>query len=117
MPLTKQDEQEIDQALRGLRQGDFSRDAGLEFLHWADLSRPHSSASVQAAEVLTNDGEAIEARASVVLDEVQGVAMLSQTCDIVFSCRLRPFVEVAPLIEVDENVVEEIRCRASRCRP
>ena len=73
------------------------------------LSRPLS--------FLTNDGEVIEAGATVVLDEVQGVVMLSQTCDIVRNCRLRPFVEVAPLIEVDELWVEEIRRRASRCRP
>jgi len=110
MLLTKQDEQEIDQALQVWRQGDLSRDAGLEFLHRADLSRPHSPASVQAAEeVLTNDGEAIETGATVVLDEVQGVVMLSQTCDVVRNCCLRPFVEIAPLIKVDELWVEEIR--------
>ena len=84
-------------------------DAGLEFLHLADLSRPHSPASAQVAEVLANDGEVIEAGATPVLDEVRGVVMLTQTCDVVRGCRARPFVEIAPLIEVREPWVEEIR--------
>ena len=73
MPLTGEEEQEIDQALQAWRQGDVSMDAGLEFLHLADLSRPHSPASAQVAEVLANDGEVIEAGATPVLDEVRGV--------------------------------------------
>ena len=99
----------IDQALQVWRQGDISLDAGLEFLHFADLSRPHSPASAQVAEALANDGETIEAGATPVLDEVRGVVMLSQTCDVVRGCRARPFVEAAPLIEVSEPLVEEIR--------
>ena len=109
MPLSEEDEQTIDQALQAWRQGDVSLDAGLEFLHLADLSRPHSPASRQVAEDLENDGEAIEAGATPLLDEVRGVVMLSQTCDVVRGCRARPFVEVAPLVEVAEPWVEEIR--------
>ena len=109
MPLTEEEERTIDQALRVWRQGDVSLDAGLEFVHLADLSRPHSPASAQVAEVLANDGEVIAAGATPVLDEVRGVVMLSQTCDVVRSCRGRPFVEVAPLVEVAEQWVEEIR--------
>ena len=109
MSLTEEDEQAIDQALQVWRQGDVSRAAGLEFLHFADLSRPHSPASVQVADALAKDGEAIEAGATPVVDEVRGVVMLSQTCDVVRSCRVRPFVEIAPLIEVPEPWVEEIR--------
>ena len=109
MPLSDEDEQTIDEALRAWRQGDVSLDAGLEFVHFADLSRPHSAASAQVAEALVIDGEALEAGATAVLDEVRGVVMLSQTCDVVRSCRARPFVEVAPLIEVPEPWVEEIR--------
>ena len=109
MPLTGEDEQEIDQALQVWRQGDVSLDTDLEFLHFADLSRPHSPASVQVADALAADGEAIEAGATAVLDEVRGVVMLSQTCDIVRGCRARPFVEVAPLVEVGEHWFEDIR--------
>ena len=61
MPLSEEDERTIDQALQTWRQGDVSLAAGLEFLHFADLSRPHSPASTQVAEVLACDHEAIKA--------------------------------------------------------
>ncbi len=109
MLLTEEDEQEIDQALRVWRQGDVSLDAGLEFLHAADLSRPHSPASVQVADALAADGEVIEGGAEAILDGVRGMVMLSHTCDIVRGCGTRPFLEVAPLIEVDEHRMEEVR--------
>ena len=109
MPLSEEDEQAIDRGLQLWRQGDVSLDAGLEFFHLADLSRPHSPASVQATEALVEEGEAIETTASPVLDEVRGLVMLSQTCDVIRNCRARPFVEVAPLVEVPELWVEEIR--------
>ena len=109
MPLSEEDERTIDQALQAWRQGDVSLDVGLEFLHFADLSRPHSPASAQVAEELAHDREAIEAGPTPVLDAVRGVVMLSQTCDVVRGCRNRPFVEVAPLIEVPGRWVEEIR--------
>ena len=109
MPLSGEDEQEIDEALHVWRQGDVSLDAGLEFVHLADLSYPHSPASIQVAGGLADDGEAVEAGTISVLDEVRGLVMLTQTCDVVRGCRTRPFVEVAPLIEVPELWVEEIR--------
>ena len=109
MPLAEEDERTIDQALQAWRQGDISLDAGLEFVHFADLSRPHSPASAQVTEAFVNDGKAVEAGATPVLDEVRGMVILSQTCDVVRGCRDRPFVEVAPLIEVPEPWIEEIR--------
>jgi hypothetical protein len=109
MPLTEEDERAIDVALQAWRQGDVSLEAGLEFLHFADLSRPHSPASTQVAEALADDGEAIEAGPAPILDEARGMVMLSQTCDVVRGCRARPFVEIAPLIEVPEGQVEAIR--------
>ena len=109
MALSEEDEQAIDQALQAWRQGDVSLDAGLEFLHLADLSRPHSPASMQAAEAAMEEGEAITAAATPVMDEARGMVMLSQTCDVIRNCHARPFVEVAPLVEVPEPWVEEIR--------
>ena len=109
MSLTGEEEQEINEALQAWRQGDLSLDAGLEFVHLADLRRPHSPASVQVAESVADDGEDIEARATAVADKVPGLVMLTQTCDVLRGCRTRPFVEVAPLIEVPELWVKEIR--------
>ena len=109
MPLTEGEEQAIDQAVRAWRQGDVTLDHGLEFLHVADLSRPHSPASCQVAEAPANDGETMGGGATPILDEVRGMVILSQTCDVIRGCRDRPFVEVAPLTEVPESHVEEIR--------
>ena len=109
MSLTGEEEQEINEALQAWRQGDLSLDAGLEFVHLADLRRPHSPASVQVAESVADDGEDVEARATAVADKVPGLVMLTQTCDVLRGCRTPPFVEVAPLIEVPELWVKEIR--------
>ncbi len=109
MPLTDEDEQSVDQAMQTWRQGDVCVDDGLEFLHLADLSRPHSPASAQVAMALTSNDEDFEAGGTPVLDNVRGMAVLSQICDIVRGCQERPFVEVAPLVEVTESWVEEIR--------
>ncbi len=35
--------------------------------------------------------------------------MLTQTCDIVRSCVDRPFVEIAPLVKLDDATVEQVR--------
>ena len=110
MPLAEEDERAIDEALQAWRQGDVSLDTGLEFLHCADLTRPHSPASLQLAETIAESGEDIEAGATPVLDEgVSGIVMLSQTCDVVRGCRDRPFVEVAPLIEVSAQFLDDVR--------
>ena len=52
MPSSEEDGRTIDQALQAWCQGDVSLDVGLEFLHFADLSRPHSLASAQVADDL-----------------------------------------------------------------
>ena len=109
MPLTREDERAVDEALSAWRQGDVSLNAGLEFLHLADLSRPHSPASMQMAVSLAEDDEETEAGPTPVLDTVRGMVMLSQTCDVTRRCRDRPFVEVSPLIEIPGREIEEIR--------
>lgn len=109
MPLAAEDEQAIDEALQVWRQGDVCLDPGLEFLHLADLSRPHSPASEQAAEGLSAAEAATSPGPTPVADGVSGMVMLSQTCDVIRNCRERPFVEVAPLVEMPGVVVEEIR--------
>ena len=103
------DEAKVDEALRSWRQGDVALDVGLEFLHLANLSLPLSAASRQAANAHADGGEKIPAEAVAICDEVRGVVMLSQTCDVVWSCRQRPFVEVAPLVEMLEREVEHVR--------
>lgn len=106
--MVSMDAQGIDQALRVWRQGDITRDAGLEFLHIANLSVPLSPASkaIHATEHHVNaDMEGV----TPVLDEVPGFVLLTQTCDVVRDCEKRPFVEVAPLVELKTHEVEEVR--------
>ena len=97
----------IDEELRHWRQGDVSLDAGLEFFHVADLSHPHSPASVLA--VGGSGGERQTASVGTVAADVEGVVVLTQTCDIVRSCQDRPFVEIAPLVRLDDATVEQVR--------
>ena len=40
--------------------------------------------------------------------ETLGFMVVTQTCDIVRSCKERPFIEVSPLVEVQESALHEI---------
>jgi hypothetical protein len=96
----------IDGILALWRQGDVVlQEEG--FVHLADLASP-----------LTEEAEAAQASVGSGMDDpsiagvytaVPGVVVLSQTCDIVRSCCERPFVEVAPLLEVDEARLRETK--------
>ncbi len=97
----------VDKKLRHWRQGDVSRDSGLEFLHLADLSQPQSPASVEATAEGTDETQS--AGIAPVVEEVAGFVVLTQTCDIVRSCLERPYIEVAPLVELDADLVEQVR--------
>jgi hypothetical protein len=108
MPLSDDDAKKINDALQHWRQGDVVLDSDLEFLHLADLSRPLSSASLKIASASERADE-ITHGATAILEEVPGLVMLTQTCDIVRDCRSRPFVEVAPLIPVTADELENIR--------
>ena len=100
-------EESIDDELLHWRQGDVSLDAGLEFLHLADLACPHSPASIRAVGG-SDDVRPMKGLAPVA-EEVEGVVVLTQTCDIVRSCKNRPFVEVAPLVRFDDETVKQVR--------
>ena len=99
----------INLKLRDWRQGDVSFSSGLESVHLADLSRPHSPQSTQAAQRLASEDTSISDSATPILDVVAGIVMLSQTCDVIRDCQDRPFVEVAPLVELPEQIVGEVR--------
>jgi hypothetical protein len=108
MAATRHEIDEINAALEHWRQGDVTLDAGLEFLHLADLSRALSPASRQAAESITEVGEVLSADPVPLLDEVLGLVVLSQSCDIVRNCEQRPFIEVAPLVEVPHDQLQVV---------
>lgn len=89
--------EEIDSAIKEWRQGDC-----VVGEHWFAYrfatSAPLTDESVQVA---AENAELVEV-------DVRGLAVLTQTCDIVRSCRERPFIEVAPLVEVEASDLEMI---------
>ena len=89
----------INAALSEWRQGDCVLGE-----HWLvlrfDPSIPLSDGAVLAA--------AADPETSLAESAVRGLALLSQTCDVVRDCADRPFVEVAPLVELDPEAVGEV---------
>jgi hypothetical protein len=108
MSLSEEAAEKINNRLQSWRQGDVVLNSSLEFLHLGDLSRPLSPASQQIAGA-SEAADEITQGATPVLDAVAGLVMLTQTCDIVRDCRKRPFVEVAPLIQVTADELNDIR--------
>lgn len=100
-PLDDESCAAVDGAIQDWRQGDCVVTEQW-FAFRTDVARP-----------LTADG-AVAAREGVDTAEssVFGFMVLTQTCDVVRKCQERPFVEVCPLVEVDEAQHREIeRCR------
>lgn len=51
---------------------------------------------------------AAAADADLAEEQVAGLVVVTQTCDIVRSCIERQFIEVCPLIEVDDDVLRDV---------
>lgn len=93
----------IDAALRDWRQGDCV--IGKQwFVHRLAPDIPLTEEAADAARQGIDLAEA----------EVRGFQVLSQTCDVVRSCVERPYIEIAPLVEVD---AAELRTIAHGRRP
>lgn len=88
--------QQVDQQLDGWRQGDCVLGEQW-FLFRTDVARPLTDDGAAAAQQGAENAEG----------EALGFAVVTQTCDLVRRCGDRPFVEVCPLVEVDESVLRE----------
>ena len=89
----------VDEALRSWRQGDCVL-GDQAFLFRLNPAAPIS----EAAAIAAADG------ADAAETQVHGFAIVTQTCDIVRDCGSRPFVQVCPLVEVDDaDRLAEIR--------
>lgn len=105
---SEHDHEIVDGALLQWRQGDAVLEEVPFFLHLADVRRPLTLASrAQAAEGIP-PAEDEDGLAGVATD-VRGIIVTSQTCDIVRSCAIRPFVEVCALTKVNEQELEDVR--------
>jgi hypothetical protein len=88
----------IDEAMAPWRQGDVALEARW-FIHAGDPGKPLTAV---AAEAVGEGPQALET-------EVDGLVLVAQSCDIVRSCVDRPFVEASPLVEVDEDRLQDVR--------
>ena len=82
----------VDDALSAWRQGDCVLGEHW-FVHRVDPSLDLTDGARAAAEAGT---ELTETR-------VRGLVVVTQSCDIVRKCADRPFVDVSPLVELDED--------------
>ena len=96
----------IDEQLKEWNQGDVVLGDRIPFVHIADYGRPITSESEKAAE--TDSGGNGEPLGTVVTS-VPGVAIITQSCDLVRSCRDQPFVKVAVLQEVDAAFLGHVK--------
>jgi hypothetical protein len=69
------------------------------FIYRFNPQRPLTSDSANVAKEETDLAES----------EVKGFAIVTQTCDIVRSCNERPFVEIVPLVKVNEQQLHDIQ--------
>lgn len=97
----------INAAMEKWRQGDFFLAKDLFFVHLANLARPLTSEAeeVAANRAETRDALEVEGVASMVI----GYVVITQTCDIVRDCKIRSYVELTPMVEVEESIVKETR--------
>jgi hypothetical protein len=97
-PLDADGRANVDEALQSWRQGDCVLGEQW-FVFRIDPDAPLTAVAAAAASEDTENAES----------EVHGFAVVTQTCDIVRSCADRPFIEVCPLVEVDEALLREIQ--------
>lgn len=95
-PPDDTDAKRIDAALSSWRQGDVALDF-TTFGHVADGTVPLTPEAADASEGM-----------SFIMTAAEGIVVLTQTCDIVRNCIQRPFIEVAPLVEMEEQSARQV---------
>jgi hypothetical protein len=68
------------------------------FVHRLAIELPLTPEAIQAADEISNLAESA----------VRGFVVVTQTCDVFRSCRERPFIDLAPLVEVDREDLSAI---------
>ncbi len=75
-------------------------DAALEERWFTHVAEPALSLTPESAQA----DEGLQA----ITSEVEGLVVVTQTCDVVRSCVARPFVEAAPLVQVSGAALHEV---------
>lgn len=87
---------EIDAELANCCQGDV---VDFQSFSWhADTQRPLTEVSAEATD---SPGH------TIVVSEYDHMVVVTQTCDVVRSCADRPFVQLSPVIQLDEDAARE----------
>jgi len=95
----------VDAAMQSWRQGDIAQVH--QFHHLADLREPVTSESATKSGSFAHTGQS-----TLGIDtSVDGLVVLTQTCDIRRSASTRPYVEVCPLVHVDEATAKAASAR------
>ncbi len=89
--------EQVDQRIATWRQGDCVIGDDW-FLFRTNMGNPLTAAGKAAVVEGVENAET----------SVRGFAVLTQTCDLVRHCGDRPFAEVSPLVEVNDQVLREI---------
>lgn len=63
------------------------------------------------SQALTPESGQAEGSVQAITSDVEGLIVVTQSCDIVRPCVARPFIEVAPMVEVSPSVLQEIKKR------
>jgi hypothetical protein len=95
---------QVEATLQEWRQGDVTLDTGLFIVHLAHKRLPLTKEARAAL-----DGEQAEEDVFGVCSKVDGLIVVTQSCDIVKDCSKSEFVEVSPLVPVSEEALHEIR--------
>jgi hypothetical protein len=90
---------DIDRAMAAWRQGDCALGEHW-FVHRFDPTRPLTAVSHTAAD---------EPDVDLAEEEVRGLVVVTQTCDVVRSCGDRPYVEVCPVVAVEVGILRQIQ--------
>lgn len=102
----------IDKKIGAWRQGDIAFPEGFLFYYIADLSCALTQPSLSYARKFGAE----KSRLAAVPLSSSGIVMLSQTCDVVRSCKERPLVEVGPLAPAEE-ILTSLRRRKPDSAP
>jgi hypothetical protein len=94
----------VDAAVGAWQQGDAFLGSVVNFVYVADLSKPLSEPALTEAAEGFEEGSLTSIGSPMV-----GFVVISQTCDVVFPCRERPFIQIAALQKVDETFAKEVR--------
>jgi hypothetical protein len=98
----------IDEKLQHWRQGDVILDAQIAFVHYASLAEPVSDEAKAQAAALAASGDP-PAILALLESDVEGFVVLTQTCDIVRPAEKRPYIDLAPLVEVSADDLAAVR--------